>query len=517
MHVYGNGAWIAGLLDATPGVGEVRISVHRQVAIAPADEQFFVRRAQAGMVVSYLRMLGPRRVVRKVISRRGEATRNDAWLTIGIGTDEGGAPVGFVTTTGARAAERVVVADELCFAVDEDALGRPAAHLHPRQGAEPWRAVGEVLATALGPLVGWRRESGEPVALATPAQQALVALVLDPPAGGYVALESPPAPSPVRERVGGAVPPGAASRPQFTLFGYGQYAKTQVIPNLGEQLELACVHEIDPLQLGPVEEGAAVAWDTAPRPRPDEAIEHAAVAGYHHTHAPLAAELIERGARHVVLEKPVASSLDELEELLGALDRHPEARVHVAFQRRYSAFNPLLVRDLGGGPISMAATVYEVPLPARHWYRWPVVGNAVVSNGCHWIDHFLYLNGYAGVTQLHAERLSTQVVLGLELANGASGLISLRHEGAPRRGVRDRCTFWHDDASATIDDLRRYSAEQGFRRLRPRSAHPYAALEAMYREFGRRITADLPGDPPEQIRATAAVTLELACLVDREP
>ena len=147
-----------------------------------------------------------------------------------------------------------------------------------------------------------------------------------------------------------------------------------------------------------------------------------------------AVELLDRGARHVIIEKPIATSTDQLDALLAAMDRHPQARVHVAFQRRYSPFNAPLLADLGGAPVSMAATVYEVPLPARHWYRWPVVGGPVVSNGCHWIDHFLFLNGYAEVVRLQADRLASQIVLGIDLQNGASCSISLRHEGAPVRG-----------------------------------------------------------------------------------
>ncbi len=257
-----------------------------------------------------------------------------------------------------------------------------------------------------------------------------------------------------------------------------------------------------------------MAWDTSGRPREGEAIRNAAVAGYHHTHAPLVVELLDRGARHVVVEKPIATTTAQLDLLLDAMARHPDARVHVAFQRRYLSFNPYLLADLGGAPISMSATVFEVPLPARHWYRWPVVGNAVVSNGCHWIDHFLHLNEMAQVTHLHAQRLGSQLVLAIELDNGASASISLRHEGSPRRGVRDRCTYWHGDATATIDDLREYTAERGYRKLRSRSAHPYRSLEDMYAEFARRIALDLPGDPVEVTRRSAATTLELARLLD---
>lgn len=517
MHAHQRGAWTEDYLDETPQEGQVRIAVHRQVALVAVDDEFFVRRPDPAMLASYVRSLGPRRVFRKVVSRRREAARNDTWLSVGLGTRSDGAAVAFVVATGPGAAERVVVDERLCAPAPGGLPQGGPEHGQPTAGATPWAGVPAELRAALEPLVGWRRESGIEVPVPADLWASLDAFVRRPLGRSFDALPPRPAPSAVRERVdaiGGGATEDGDGRPAFHVFGYGQYAKTQVIPNLSERLRLECVHEINPFQLGPVNEPGPVAWDTSARPRPQEAIRHAAVAGYHHTHAPLVVELLDGGARHVVVEKPIATTVHQLQELLAAMERNPESRVHVAFQRRYLSFNPHLVRDLGGAPISMSATVFEVPLPARHWYRWPAVGNAVVSNGCHWIDHFLHLNPAAEVTHLHAERLASQLVLAIELDNGASASISLRHQGAPRRGVRDRCTYWHGDATATVDDLRDYTAERGYRKLRPRRAHPYRSLEDMYAEFARRIALDLPGDPLEVMRRSAATTLELARLVD---
>lgn len=519
MHAYRRGAWTEGYLDEATGPGRVRVAVHHQLALVPVTDEFFVRRADPAMLASYVRSLGPRRVLRKVVSRRREAARNDTWLSIGLGTGPDGAPVAFVVPTGPGAVERVVVPERCCVPAPGGALpaGAPE-HREPPDGTGPWAGVPAELRAELEPLVGWRPEAGGEVDLTDAAWAGIDALVRRPPAASFARLAPRPEPSAVRERVEAAPAPPAAeagpARPGLHLFGYGQYAKTQVIPNLSARLHLECVHEVNPFQLGPIEAPGPVAWDTSGRPREHEAIANAAVASYHHTHAPLVVELLDRGVRHVVVEKPIATTDEQLQELLAALERHPDARIHVAFQRRYLSFNTHLVRDLGGSPISMSATVFEVPLPARHWYRWPVAGGTVVSNGCHWIDHFLHLNPGAEVTHLHAQRLGTQLVLALELDNGASASISLRHEGAPRRGVRDRCTYWHADATATIDDLRAYTAERGYRKVGQRRAHPYRSLEDMYAEFARRIALDLPGDPVDVTRRSAAATLELARLVD---
>ena len=142
VHVLERGAWVTGFLDATPIDGTVRITVHRQVALAPADDQYFVRPPWISMPASYLRMLGPRRVVRKVVSRRSEATRNDSWLTVGVGLTEAGAAVGFVAPAGPRAAERTVVAAALCFPVGQGAVAGPVVHFEPSASAVRWSASG---------------------------------------------------------------------------------------------------------------------------------------------------------------------------------------------------------------------------------------------------------------------------------------------------------------------------------------------------------------------------------------
>ncbi len=529
MHLLdANGAWVEGLLDQTVVPGSRRVHVQRQWALCSASSQYFVRPRDPRMVLAYLRAFGPKRVWRKVRSRQQETTRNDAWLSVGAGWIDGdrSRPVLFVATGAPRGVERWVIPEVLLRPVSDRpeaegiraAMGEPPLHAAvPRAGADAGaQALGAHAHAELVALAGWQPEEGtEPVltdgtwsALASMATTGSSAL-----SGAWsVAPPRPPA-SDVRERVERTgTGPGT---PPYHVFGYGQYAKVNATANLNERLHVAGVHEINPVQLGPVSGDDGPSLDTSPLPRADEQITNAVVAGYHHTHVPTAVALMEQGARHIIVEKPIAVNAAQVTELLDAMARHPEARVHCAFQRSYSPFNPLLRKDLGDGPTSMAATVYEVPLPDRHWYRWPVVGNAVISNGCHWIDYFLHVNGHTEVADLGATVLHDQTLLSMELTNGATASISLRHKGSPRLGVRDLIQFWTDDATATIEDNATYRAERGHWSTRSRKVHRSRATEEMYKEFGRRIASDLPGDDPRAIAVSATAVVELAALVDR--
>lgn len=518
MHVLVNGSWQSGFLDQMPTEGESLVTVHRQVALVPVHGQFFVRERNSAMLMSYVASLGPRRVLRKVMSRRREAVRNYAWLSVGLGSvvgDPSSRVVVFVAPTAPPASERIVVDDDMLYRLQHHHLAdyQPAHFVNSDPSAGVTQFSGPVRDEIL-PWAGWRREQGVTPVWGGLYWDEVVRVIEDPPTSVARTPARPPA-SAVSHRHEPSedhLPP--IERPRLHVFGYGQYAKTQIIPNLRQDLSLDCVHEIDSLQIGPMAPKSSHSWDTRGHPVEGELIQNAVIAGYHHTHSPLAAALLERGTRHVIIEKPVSTTDEQLDRLLAALDRRPEARVHVGFQRRYSPFNDHLNEDLGGPPISMSATIYEVPLPARHWYRWPVVGNSVVSNGCHWVDHFLYLNQFADVSHAGVQRLLTQTVLTLELANGASAVLSLRHLGAPRRGVRDLCVFWNGESSAVIEDGRRYTSERGYRRIRRVKAHPYSAIEAMYREFGRRIVGDEPGDTRQAIEVPTRAILNLARQLD---
>src|SRR6201999_3269001 len=235
--------------------------------------------------------------------------------------------------------------------------------------------------------------------------------------------------SPVTERAG----PEQSGAPGLTVFGYGNYTKTMIIPQLGRWLPVRCVHEIDPWQIGRARDGRW-AWDTSPVLRPGEHPDVVVVAGFHHTHASVAVDVIRRGARAVIIEKPVVTTSADLDQLCNAAAAH-QTPVFSAFQRRYSPFNRYLRADLRvrpGEPVSCLAVAYEVPLPPLHWYRWPNSGSAIISNGCHWIDHFLYLNDFSPARQIDAVPLGDAAVcVRIVLENGAALSLSLTHVGSP--------------------------------------------------------------------------------------
>jgi predicted dehydrogenase len=297
------------------------------------------------------------------------------------------------------------------------------------------------------------------------------------------------------------------------VFGFGNYAKTTLVPYLSRELAVRAVHEIDPCQIGPDPSGPI--WDTSPEPRPDDASDCWAISTYHHLHAPLAAEALRRGKRAVV-EKPLAVSEEALDEFLDVYDAPHDGAVFVCFQRRYAAYNRWIELDVRlepEAPLDYHCLVYEEPLPARHWYRWPASGSRLTSNGCHWIDHFLFLNAYAEPVATAVSTSTSGVVnCSVELANGAFFTMVLTDHGSARIGVQDIVDVRSGCRSARIVNGSRYTAEDRHRVLRRERVRKLDAYERMYRSIGRGVAARSAGDP----RASLEVPVRLTQMLERQ-
>jgi predicted dehydrogenase len=501
------GRWQAGYLDEHRRPGSSRVRVLAQRDLGPVDGLHFVPARSPRMVLDYVGEVGLAGAARKVRSRLAEQGRNEKHLSAGVAevleSDDfpAGSLVTFVAPCHPPAVERLSLPAGLLRPLAE-AVELPAGSLTLLPAA-PVDAGAPKAVDALG---GWHPDSGVPHEELAWATDVLLGLAADTRWEHGRRLDVTPEEAPRERAERGRAPDG---RPAAVLFGYGNYAKTYVLPGVRGAFDVAEIHEIDPFQIGPSPPGRT-AWDTAPVSRggPHDAW---LVAGFHHTHAPLAVEGLAAGAA-VVLEKPLATSHEDLEALLGALGR-PGARLFGCFQRRYSAFTARALDDLGGpdaGPISYHCIVHEVPLPARHWYRWPSSRSRLVSNGCHWVDHFLFLNGYADVAERRVfEASDGTIVCALELVTGAAFSMTLTERGSSRTGVQDHVELRTPDRTVRIVDDAHYAAESTAGRIRRLRQPRTRSYERMYRRIAERIALGEDGDDVAIVRASAGEVLAM--------
>jgi predicted dehydrogenase len=283
-----------------------------------------------------------------------------------------------------------------------------------------------------------------------------------------------------------------------------------ILPYVSQDINIDKIHEIDPLQLGRSNKWRA-RLDTSGLPRVDDEHDVYFIAGYHHTHTPIALHALNRSA-YAVVEKPLATTRSQIDALRKTLETQP-SRLFACFHKRYNELNDLALADLElrpGEPLTYHCIVYEVPLPQKHWYRWPNSRSRIISNGCHWIDHFLYLNNYAQViSQTVYEAQQGDTIVLLELVNGAVFSMVLTDIGSERLGVREYVELKANRVTVRISDGSRYESENSSRILRRRRVNPMKSFQRMYQSICRKIVAGEHGDSLESLQSS-----ELAVALD---
>lgn len=476
--------WRAGFLDPWKAPGERRLQVRQWVIVQRLEDLYLPQPYDVRRVIDYAREVGPVEVARKVLSRLSETWRNDKVAACGVGVDvDTGERRMFFAPCAPRGVERVVVPDALCW---------------PADAIPETFQLGEALDPRFDRWAGWTRESGRPL----DALDELEALVAEHSCATYPSVEFG-APSTVEERRGERV---EGRRIHASVFGYGHYVRSVVLPSIPPEIEVVTVHELDPV-LAP---DSFPCVDTCPLLRDDEVADVVFVAGFHRSHAPIATEALRRGAV-VICEKPLATTVDQLEDLLAVWTA--STRFFASFQRRFLAANTWVVEDLGwskSDPMSYHALVHEVSLPLGHWYHWPNAGSRMLSNGCHWVDHFLWLNDFSPVDKLEARRgPNGELMCELVLENGSFFTLTLTDRGSDRLGVREHTELRVRDRTAVIEDMSHYVCEGPRGVIRQEKFPRLQAHRAMYAEFARRIIAGEPGDTREQVERTARTVLQL--------
>ena len=516
MWLLHKNSWRPGYLAYARPPGELRIEVVVWLRLSSLQDMYFSPRPTLRKALAYSRTVGPIQLARKVNSRLRESRRNDKYLSFGVGRvveadNDGelrvGTTVCFLAPCHPACVSEVVLPARLV---------RPGDFEVEESEGCLWEGdlpFGSADASAVG---GWIEQSGRQLEIEA------VGRILDQALKRFSDLvmeenltrrevESEGDPPATESRAN----PGRkrSSKPTAVLFGLGHYAKNIVMPRVSKSLDLVVVHEIDPAQLGPEPSSGSSPWRarTSPMPIEGEQYDVFVVAGYHHTHAPITIEALSQGAA-VIVEKPIATTLAQVDALEQALAGSPKGRIFVGFPRRYSPFTGYLSEDLGlqeGAPVHCQALVYEVALPWDHWYRWPVSGGKVISNGCHWIDYFLFVNRFSSVETVEASSLPNgDAVVLVSLANGACLVLVITDHGSPRVGVRETIEFRAEDRTARIVDQATYVAENGHRVLRRKSVSRAKMFGLMYSKICQRIVHDLPGDHPEALFISARTAIE---------
>jgi predicted dehydrogenase/threonine dehydrogenase-like Zn-dependent dehydrogenase len=207
----------------------------------------------------------------------------------------------------------------------------------------------------------------------------------------------------------------------------------------------------------------------------DAEVDAVVIATRHDLHARVAAAALRAG-KSVFLEKPMALSSDQLEDLLDAW-RSSGRILQVGFNRRFAPTYQRLKAEFAArrDPLVMTYRVNAGPVSPTSWVVDPVQGGGrLVGEICHMVDLLVDLTD-AQVTSIYAEpiggAIGDDVVLTLRFADGSIGTI-VYASGGDRSLPKEQLEVLGGGRAVALDDFRtlRVYAGGGVKRLGRRFA-----------------------------------------------
>lgn len=182
------------------------------------------------------------------------------------------------------------------------------------------------------------------------------------------------------------------------LIGAGNFARSVIIPNMSKipEYEFVGLATTSGTTAGQVIKNTKFKYSTTEYKKllEDEDIDLIVVATPHNTHAKFTVEALDAG-KHVYVEKPLAITMEQLEEVKAAYERNNQ-HVFVGFNRRHSPFAKFIKENMSTDkyPCIIQYTVNAGYIPKEHWTQdLEVGGGRLIGEACHFIDLAVFLTG----------------------------------------------------------------------------------------------------------------------------
>jgi predicted dehydrogenase len=288
------------------------------------------------------------------------------------------------------------------------------------------------------------------------------------------------------------------------LIGAGAFARTTLMPALKDAgftrfVSVASASGMSAMHLGE-REGFEKAVSGADAVIGDPAVDVVVVATPHDSHARLTAQALRAG-KHVFCEKPLALTVEELDDVEAAWAESGKV-LAVGFNRRCSEAVRSVYEHFEGtaGPLVITYRVNAGSLPASHWYHDRRHGGRLLGEICHFIDTCAAIVGSDAVS-VHAMACGTSgehllvdnVVVTLRYPDGCLATISYAsggHGAAPKEWIE----VLGRGRAAIIDNFRRVSFDgQTFAPIRGDMKGHKAEMAAFRNSLYGRVPPSIDG------------------------
>ncbi len=255
---------------------------------------------------------------------------------------------------------------------------------------------------------------------------------------------------------------GSKNPVSVSFIGSGNYAGSVLIPAFkaaGARLvRIASASGTTSLHLGR-KFGFAQATTDSNALIADSQTQAVVITTRHDSHADFVLRALEAG-KHVFVEKPLALTEGELDDIEAAARVHPDLTLMVGFNRRFAPQVRRLKQLTEGapGPKSLVMTVNAGAIPANHWTQDREIGGGrLLGEGCHFFDLLRYLVG-APVSGFKVERMrattADTVSVLLNFTDGSLGTLHYFANGS-KAFPKERLEIFAAGRVIQLDNFRR--------------------------------------------------------------
>ena len=298
------------------------------------------------------------------------------------------------------------------------------------------------------------------------------------------------------------------------FIGAGNYASSMLLPYLAQLPKAKLTHVATTRSLSAVNAqrrfGFTTASTSAQAVLDDESLDAIFVVTRHASHADMVCRALETG-KAVFVEKPLALTGEELEQITEVIAKTGNDRLMVGFNRRFAPMLAKMKADFG--PASAGAvTRYLVnagPLAADSWYRNEGEGSRFIGEGGHFLDTLswwadslpeeVYAVGGPDPNDVHVT---------VRFGNGASGVISYL-TGGNVRFPKETLDATGGGRSARLDNFRKATvwADRGSDTSRARGGQDKGQRAELARFVEVCLTGEAMPIPLESLAATTRATI----------
>jgi polar amino acid transport system substrate-binding protein len=258
------------------------------------------------------------------------------------------------------------------------------------------------------------------------------------------------------------------------LIGAGNFAQSHIIPAM-KHLRLKSVVTSTPATAMNVgrkfgfEEFSADARQVMRDPQVTTVV----IATHHNTHAELASLAMQHG-KHVFVEKPLATSFEELEQLADAYrSRKHDVFLMTGFNRRFAKpIQDIKAFFLGSNdPLSVMYRVNAGPLRKDHWLWEPKQGGRLVGEICHFVDLVAFFTDATPVSvyaqSVRHSRNDEDFAIQLKYSDGSMATVHYLTNGDTSL-AKEYCEISSGGKIAVMDNFTKVSFHEGGRRKKGR-------------------------------------------------